>query len=73
MLLERWLSGRKRSPGERVGRCRTCLVGSNPTLSARCASNRARWGVSGALYLQSATAGLNSETRYFPFGIGREK
>ena len=33
--MERWLSGRKRSPGERVGRCRTCLVGSNPTLSAR--------------------------------------
>ena len=37
------------------------------------ASIRARWGVSGALHLQSATAGSNSETRYFSFGVGQEK
>ena len=48
---ERWLSGRRRPPGERVDRRRTCLVGSNPTLSAKFASNRAKRGDSGALYL----------------------
>ncbi len=33
-----------------------CYAGSNPALSARLFC-RARWGTSGALYLQSATAG----------------
>ena len=67
---ERWLSGRRRPPGERVDRRRTCLVGSNPTLSAKFASNRAKRGDSGALYLQSATAGLNSSKRFFLFDSG---
>ena len=38
-------------------------VGSNPTLSAifiTCELGYAKWGGSGALYLQSAIAGLNS-------------
>ena len=44
-------------------------MGSNPTLSPRFASNRAKRGDSGALYLQSATAGLNSTEVFFQFRV----
>ena len=49
-------------------------VGSNPTLSAIVLEVcRARWGGSGALYPQSATAGSNSHLRVEPVGSGLGK
>jgi hypothetical protein len=49
-----------------------CTEGSNPSLSAINISKglgRARRGVSGALYLQSAIAGLNSCNEAFLFRV----
>ena len=56
---ERWSSGLRRTPGKRVG---GQLPPGFESLSLR-HYGRARWGGSGALYPQSAIAGLSACSR----------
>ena len=67
LCMERWLSGRRRSPGKRVDGAKPRLEGSNPSLSAIFILGRARREGSGVLNPQSAIAGFNSCPRAFCF------